>query len=167
MQDVLSVIVFDQDDPFTLKKVTQAITEYRSEVVPCSSPQAILDSIQKKTVDVIVLNLEKTLEKPFDLLSQIKARVAQVEVVCVSRFDDEKLWLEAIQCGAYDLLAKPLNLSELKRILVQATEKHHTVNVMKRPPAYRRKLEGLASGRVHTGENEAKIFQLRRLGVKS
>ncbi|PYV38097.1 MAG: hypothetical protein DMG06_26450 [Acidobacteria bacterium] len=94
-----------------------------------------LDSIQEKTVDVIILVLEKPFEKAYELLSQIKAGVAEVEVVFVSRFDDETLWIEAIQRGAYEYLSKPLDLSELKRILVQATEKHHSVNVVKRPPA--------------------------------
>jgi len=135
MQDILSVIVFDPDDPLTLKRVSEAIKEYHSEVIPCSSPQAILDSIQEKTVDVIILVLEKPFEKAYELLSQIKAGVAEVEVVFVSRFDDETLWIEAIQRGAYEYLSKPLDLSELKRILVQATEKHHSVNVVKRPPA--------------------------------
>ena len=149
MQDILSVIVFDPDDPLTLKRVSEAIKEYHSEVIPCSSPQAILDSIQEKTVDVIILVLEKPFEKAYELLSQIKAGVAEVEVVFVSRFDDETLWIEAIQRGAYEYLSKPLDLSELKRILVQATEKHHRVNAMKRPPA------GSVKGRRAGGEARA------------
>jgi len=132
MQDILSVIVFDPDDPLTLKRVSEAIKEYHSEVIPCSSPQAILDSIQEKTVDVIILVLEKPFEKAYELLSQIKAGVAEVEVVFVSRFDDETLWIEAIQRGAYEYLSNPLDFSELKRILFEATDKHHSLNVMKR-----------------------------------
>jgi YesN/AraC family two-component response regulator len=45
-------------------------------------------------------------------------------VVFVSRFEDEALWIEAIQRGAYDYLSKPLDLSELKRILLHAAEKN-------------------------------------------
>ena len=137
MQDILSVIVFDPDDPLTLKKVSEAIKEYHSEIIHCSSPQAILDSIQKKTVHVIVLHLEKPFEKVFRLLSEIKVIVPQVEVIFVSPFDDETrwLWMEAIQRGAYEFLPKPLDLRELKRTLVQASEKHHLLRLTKLPPA--------------------------------
>jgi DNA-binding NtrC family response regulator len=74
------------------------------------------------------------LRKAFELLSELKTRV-QAEVVFVSRFDDEALWIEAIQRGAYDYLSKPLDLSELKRILLHAAEKNLSRGLMKpRPP---------------------------------
>ena len=52
-------------------------------------------------------------------------------------FDDETrwAWIETIQCGAYEFLPKPLDLLEFKRILIQATEKHHPVKFRKLPPA--------------------------------
>ena len=37
MEQSFSILVFDQDDPSTLKNVTEAIQEYQSVVLPCSS----------------------------------------------------------------------------------------------------------------------------------
>lgn len=137
MQETVSILVWDQDDPLTVKRVTEAIEEYQSTVVPCSSPKAVLFTLQHKTVDVVILNLQKPFGNAFDLLSEIKTKAPNVEAIFVSPFDDETrwVWIEAIQRGAYEFLPKPLDLAELKRILVHATEKHHPVKLRKRPPA--------------------------------
>jgi FixJ family two-component response regulator len=37
-----------------------------------------------------------------------------------SRLADEHLWVEALNRGAYDLLAKPFDVAELKRVLNSA-----------------------------------------------
>jgi hypothetical protein len=51
-------------------------------------------------------------------------------------FDDETrwVWIETIQSRAYEFLPKSLDLPELKRIFVQATE-NHPMKLQKRPPA--------------------------------
>jgi DNA-binding NtrC family response regulator len=136
-QEAVSILVWDQDDPLTVKNAAEAIEEYQSVVIPCSSAEAVLFTIQHKTVDVVILNLQKPFEKVFRLLSEIKVIASQVEVIFVSPFDDETrwLWMEAIQRGAYEFLPKPLDLWELKRTLVQASEKHHLLRLTKRPPA--------------------------------
>jgi DNA-binding NtrC family response regulator len=137
MQQAVSILVWDQDDPLTVQRVAETIDEYQSVVIPCSSVEAILYTLQHKTVDVVILNLQKPFESTFHLLSEIKTKAPQVEVVFVSPFDDETrwVWIETIQRGAYEFLPKPLDLPELKRILVQATEKHHPLKLRKRPPA--------------------------------
>jgi len=117
--------------------VAETIDEYQSVVIPCSSAEAILFTLPHETVDVVILNLQKPFQSTFHLLSEIKSKAPQVEVIFVSPFDDETrwLWMEAIQRGAYEFLPKPLELPELKRILVQVTEKHHPMKLRKRPPA--------------------------------
>jgi DNA-binding NtrC family response regulator len=137
MEQSFSILVWDQDDPSTFKNVAEAIQEYQSVVLPCSSPEAVLFVIQHRAVDAVILNFQKPFEHAFNLLSEIKTQAPQVEVIFVSPFDEETrwLWTEAIQRGAYEFLPKPLDLLELKRILVQTTEKRHPVRLRKLPPA--------------------------------
>jgi two-component system phosphate regulon sensor histidine kinase PhoR len=136
MQEPISILVLDED-PLTIKGVTEIIAEYQSIAIPCPSAEAILFAIQHKAVDVVIVNLQKPFQQAFDLLSEIKGNAPRVEVIFVSRFDEETLplWMEAIRRGAYEFLPKPLDLIELKRVLIQATEKHHPVGLRKRPPA--------------------------------
>ena len=152
MEQAVSILVWDQDDPLTVKEVAEAMQEYQSVVIPCSSAKAIVFTIQHKTVDVVILSLQEPFENAFDLLSEIKTKAPQVEVIFVSPFNDETLpvWMETIQRGAYEFLPKPLDLLELNHLLVRATEKHHPVKLRKRPPAESVMQKGLPKTRVHS-----------------
>ena len=138
MPQAVSILIWDQEDPWTAHTVAEAIQEYQSIVIPCSSAAAILFTLQHNTVDVVILDLQKPLQDTFQLLSQIQAKAPHVEVIFVSRFDDDETrwaWTETIRRGAYEFLPKPLDPLELSRVLVQATEKHHPIQLRKRPPA--------------------------------
>ena len=86
MEQSISILVWDQDDPFTLKTVIEAIQEYQSVVLPCSSAEAVLFVIKQRAVDAVILNLQKPFEQSFRLLAQIKAKAPKVEVIFVSPF---------------------------------------------------------------------------------
>jgi DNA-binding NtrC family response regulator len=137
MEQPVSVLILDQDDALTARKVAEALEEYQSVVIPCSSPEALLFTVQHKSVDVVILSLQKPFEQTFHLLSEMKTKAPRVDVIFISKFDPETLWIwvEAIRRGAYDFLPKPLDLPELKCILVQAIAKHHPLKLRKRPPA--------------------------------
>jgi len=98
---------------------------------------SIAFAIQHRAVDAVILNLQKPFEQAFRFLAQIRTKAPKVEIIFVSPFDEETrwLWIEAIQRRAYEFLPKPLDLLELKRILLQATEKHHPMKFRKFPPA--------------------------------
>ena len=66
----------------------------------------------------------------FTLPSELKSK-AEAEVVFVSRFDIEALWMEAIQSGTYDYLSKPLGL---KHTLLHAAENYRRGRILKRLP---------------------------------
>jgi DNA-binding response OmpR family regulator len=40
--------------------------------------------------------------------------------IVTSRLADERLWVEALNVGAYDVLVKPFHVAELKRVLESA-----------------------------------------------
>jgi DNA-binding NtrC family response regulator len=130
MRETLSVLFANLDET-TVNAVRNAIQGYSSDMTSCSSTEAMFETLQKENIDVVLLDFQQPFESSFDLLSELKAQTPQTEIVFVSRFDDEKLWVEAVQRGAYDFLPKPLELSELKRVLVQAAEKHHPLRVVR------------------------------------
>jgi DNA-binding NtrC family response regulator len=127
----LSILVVDQDH-LTLKRVTEALRDYPAVVAPSSSLEAALQVLEHQQVAVIVVDLEPPFHRAFDLLSQLRAKLPQVEVVFLSKFDEVDLWLEVIQRGAFDLLPKPLELPEVRRILRLALEQHHPVKARSR-----------------------------------
>jgi len=133
MQNTISIVIVDLE-PDTAERVSQATAAYVSKITAYPSVSLMLEALAETSVDVIILNLKQPFEEVFDLLPSLKAKLPTVEIVFVTRFDDETLWVEAIQRGAYDLLPRPIDVSELTRILLHAVEKHRgKLRVMKRP----------------------------------
>lgn len=64
-------------------------------------------------VDVALINLENPLEVFFELIPHIKSLMPDIEVICISKLAEERLWMESIQRDAYDLLPQPMEKSEL------------------------------------------------------
>jgi DNA-binding NtrC family response regulator len=60
-----------------------------------------------------------------ELLGQVTDFPNPPCVIVVSRQADEDLWVKALSAGAYDVLAKPFNLSELRRTLSDAWQCWH------------------------------------------
>lgn len=55
-----------------------------------------------------------------DLLDQISVLPSPPSLIVTSRHANEELWVEALDAGAYDLLAKPFDAREFHRTLFQA-----------------------------------------------
>lgn len=136
MNHTITVAVLDPNDPITVQSVKDALRDYQSVVIPCSSRTEMLAAISRQRIDVAVLKLSKPFDDDFRTLSEIQGSASQAEVIFVSQFDDELLraWMIVIQRGAYEFLPKPLNREELKYHLVRATEKHHPVKPRKLLP---------------------------------
>jgi len=52
-----------------------------------------------------------------DVLSQLSRQPSPPLLVVSSRFADERLWSEALNLGAYNVLAKPLNATEVFHVV--------------------------------------------------
>jgi DNA-binding NtrC family response regulator len=46
-------------------------------------------------------------------------------VILLSRWADETIWIEAIREGVYDVLAKPLDSREFRRVVLNAIQSYH------------------------------------------
>ena len=55
-----------------------------------------------------------------DLLQYVSLLPDPPPVIVTSRLADEHLWAEALNLGAYDVLAKPFNNDEVRRVLESA-----------------------------------------------
>ena|SRR5690348_2262352 len=60
-----------------------------------------------------------------DLLEQLAVLSSPPCVIVSCRQADDALWTEALTAGAYDVLAKPFDASELRRTLFEAAQHWH------------------------------------------
>ena len=80
--------------------------------------------LEKSRFDAVLIDLLKSAENCFEWLPSIRQKQPATEVIFVSKLDDMNQWMEAIQCGAYDYLPRPLDREELERVVMNALEKN-------------------------------------------
>ncbi len=73
-------------------------------------------------VSVVVCECDLRPETWKEMLENLKLLSDAPALVVVSRVADEQLWAEALNLGAYDVLAKPFDVVEVRRVLTSASQ---------------------------------------------
>ena len=108
---ILSVSPF-QDDHRTL----QSIIGRSTWILFCADRlAAAADILQQEGISVVLCERNITAGTWVDLLERITDLLHPPSVVVTSRLADEQLWVEALNLGAWDVLAKPFQPTEVLR----------------------------------------------------
>jgi DNA-binding NtrC family response regulator len=78
------------------------------------------DMLNQKDISVIVTERDFPAGNWKDVLEISQSLTATTLVIIISRFADDYLWAEALNLGAYDVLLKPLDETEVVRVLTSA-----------------------------------------------
>jgi DNA-binding response OmpR family regulator len=60
-----------------------------------------------------------------DMLEDIQAKPNPPSLIVASRLADDHLWVEALSLGAWDVVAKPFDASEVMRVVKSGRERWH------------------------------------------
>ena len=80
--------------------------------------------VEKSPIAAALIDVFRPVERFFELIAFVKYHSPKTQVICISWLADVDLWIEFLQRGAYDYLAKPLDRKELRRIVNNALERH-------------------------------------------
>ncbi|MGL4943848.1 MAG: sigma-54-dependent transcriptional regulator [Thermoguttaceae bacterium] len=117
----LSVLVID-DDVSHAEVVAEALAKMAS--VDCVySEQAARDTITQRLYDVVVTDMAlENRESGMAILRQIKQEAEETEVIVMTGHGSVALAVEAMQCGAFNFLQKPLDIKQLRTVVAKAGE---------------------------------------------
>jgi DNA-binding NtrC family response regulator len=111
------------DDETTLRRVTQVQLEQEGYVVStAASGHEALGILENTSQDLVVTDLRMPGMSGMDLLRQIRAHHPNVAVIIVTAYGSHSVATEAIEAGAYDCIAKPVNPDMLRSIVRRAFE---------------------------------------------
>jgi DNA-binding NtrC family response regulator len=79
------------------------------------SAPAALAALHRGSIPVVVCDRDRTPEAWKDLLAQFAFLAQPPCLIVTSRLADEHLWAEALNLGAYDVLARPFDRAEVVR----------------------------------------------------
>ena len=123
-----------------------------------------LAEIDRRTPDVVLLDLKLPDQSGFDILDRIQTLAAPPVTIMISAHGDTRAAVEAVKKGAQDYITKPFDLDELI-LLIQRNHKHRQLG---EEIAYRREREADTHGLIGRSAAMRKLLgQVERIGKSS
>ena len=105
---------------FGMKK---ALARDNYEIAEAENGLHALEIIAKKRIDVVILDLNMPELNGIEVLDRIQLMKSKPLVIVVTAYGSEKIAVEAMKKGAYDYIAKPYEVEELRLTTQHALEK--------------------------------------------
>lgn len=148
------------DDSSILDALSQGL---RLEGWSCrtfSDPLALLQALPADFAGVVVTDLNMPTLDGLSVVQQLQAKDVDLPVIVLTGYGDISVAVQAMQLGAYSFIEKPVNHSELQKILMQAAEKRLLCLENRRLTA---QLQGSRRGRVQLIGDSPAMEQMRSL----
>jgi DNA-binding NtrC family response regulator len=115
-------VLFLDDDPVVLEHLPQLLVRRIPTVAieTFSSPHEALLRFERRDYSVVVTDMTMPGTNGLAVLEAVKKRRAATSVVLMTGQADESLMQQTFDLGAYDVLSKPLNLTEFTDVIQSA-----------------------------------------------
>jgi two-component system nitrogen regulation response regulator GlnG len=116
------LLLIDDDPAVTPEQVRQAFPAPRYRTVVAGTGAEGIEHVRAGSPDVILLDLRLPDQSGLEVFQQIRQLDARIPVIFVTLAKAADAAIEAMKQGAYDYLFKPLDLTQLKRVVGEALE---------------------------------------------
>jgi len=122
MMDRPRVLVVD-DEESICQLLRAALVSLGCDATSAHSGPEAIELVQRQLFDAALVDIRMPGMNGLDLLREIKRHDAGIEVVMMTGYPEVSTAVEALKEGAYDYLAKPLNLDEFQHLLDRLMER--------------------------------------------
>lgn len=107
-----NVLVVDDEKDF-VEMLSLRLEEVGEKVMPAYSGRECLDILEKKNIDVVILDIKMPGMDGIETLREIKKRFPIVEVIMLTGHGTTETAVEGMKLGAFDYLMKPADFDDL------------------------------------------------------
>ncbi|MGC4096292.1 MAG: sigma-54 dependent transcriptional regulator [Nitrospira sp.] len=126
MNDLSSILIVD-DDQRNREMLAEALTQAGFEVgIACDGVEA-MSKATAVTYDAVVSDIRMTPVSGLDLLDSFHKAMPEMPIVLLTAFGSVDTAIQAMKQGAFDYIAKPVNLDELVLTMKRAVEHRHLI----------------------------------------
>ena len=154
------VLVID-DDRSVLHLVTRALQGDSVEVRTAQSAADGLKVVKEEAPDVVLLDIFLPHVSGLDVFKQIQSIDRRIPVIFITAGAGSETAIEAMQLGAYDYVAKPLDLASLSELVRKALETRRLMSV---PVAVPIEEPGSVSGDLCIGRSSQMLDVFKAIG---
>lgn len=115
-------ILLVDDETETLQALQLGLEDEAYSILTASSRNEGLQRIKSEEFDIVITDLKLKDGSGLDLLEYLQEQQPQVPVIIMTAYGSIESTKVALRSGAYDYLAKPFSLADLKRILAKLVE---------------------------------------------
>jgi DNA-binding NtrC family response regulator len=123
-----TALVIDDDRTIT-HLVDRSLTERGVRVITTSSAEEGLQLVRKSSPDVVLLDIMLPGMSGLELFQRIHLEDRRLPVIFITAGAGSETAIEAMQLGAYDYVAKPLDLPKLVALVDKAIETRRLMSV--------------------------------------
>ncbi|MFO0698147.1 MAG: sigma-54 dependent transcriptional regulator [Nitrospira sp.] len=127
MSDSSSILVVD-DDQRNREMLAEALNQAGFTVdIACDGREA-LHKADAVTYDAVLSDIRMAPVSGLDLLDSFRKTMPEIPVVLLTAFGSVDMAIQAMKQGAFDYIAKPVNLDELVLTMKRAVEHRHLID---------------------------------------
>jgi len=112
------------DDELSMREFLTILLEREGyEVVSAASAADALAHLEKGLFGLVISDVQMPGLNGIELLGRIKSSAPDTAVLMITAFSEAEQAVEAMKLGAYDYIAKPFKIEEVKQLVKNALEK--------------------------------------------
>ena len=119
MEKQLQIMIVD-DEPIVGKRLKQALTKFGIEVEVFEDSAKALNRLKEKNFDIVVTDVRMDKVDGIQILEYLRGCCDSTRVIIITGYATVEVAQEALTKGAFDVIAKPFQLNDLRAVINKA-----------------------------------------------
>jgi DNA-binding NtrC family response regulator len=117
----LDILILD-DEPIVGKRLKPALQRDGHQVEVFIDPKGAVERLEKKRFDIVVTDIRMDELDGIQVLETVTAKSPGTKVIMITGYATLELARESLAKGAFDFIAKPFKLGEIRGTIQKAVE---------------------------------------------
>jgi two-component system response regulator AtoC/two-component system nitrogen regulation response regulator NtrX len=119
--DRAQVLIVD-DEPGSRYGIKKALSAFRFQIHEAGDGLEAMEKIRLQSPDLVILDVNLPHKDGLSVLSDVRKENLNTAIIVITAYGSEKIAVEAMKRGAYDYIAKPYDIEELRMVVSKAIE---------------------------------------------
>jgi DNA-binding NtrC family response regulator len=119
MDKINSIMILD-DEPIVCERLRSTLEKVNLNIETFTNPNEAIKRFAEKKFQVLVTDLKMKEMDGIEVLKLVQKVSPETQVIIITGFATVEKAREALKIGAYDFIAKPFKLSQLRDLVIKA-----------------------------------------------
>ncbi|PWT93608.1 MAG: hypothetical protein C5B54_01600, partial [Acidobacteria bacterium] len=110
------------DEPASRYGIKKALSPFRFNFSEAADGKEAFEKITTLVPDIVIIDINLPQMDGLSVLTEVKKQNVPSVVIVITAYGSEKIAVEAMKKGAYDYIAKPYDIEELRMVISRAME---------------------------------------------